>query len=156
VKILVLLLALAGVAGADVHTNKASGVSVDVPKTYKLTEQDALIRGESADKAVALFFWVIDTGDPDEAIKKLSAELYSAVGSLSWDKPKADKQAGLAVTRITGTGRSVGNTLDLSVLLVGPTATKKYAMVVGIVDHAKADAHKAEIAAILKSVKPAK
>jgi hypothetical protein len=150
------LLALAGIAAADVHTNKSSGVSVDVPKTYKLTEQDELMRGESGDKAVALFFWVIDTGDPDAAIKKLSGELYSAVGSLVWDKPKADKQAGLTVTRITGSGRSVGNTLDLSVLLVGPTATKKYAMVVGIVDHAKADAHRAEIAAILKSVKPSK
>lgn len=155
-KLVLAVLAWSAVAAADVHTNKVAKVSLDIPKTYTMTEQDELMRGESGDKAVALLFWVVDTNDPDEAIKKLTSELYSMVGSLQWDKPKADKVNGLSVRWIDGTGRSVGNTLDIRVLLAGPTATKKNVLVVGIVDHAKADAHKAEIAAILKSVKPAK
>jgi hypothetical protein len=155
-KALVVLVVLGGIAAADVHTNKAAKVSVDIPKTYKLTETDDVIRGESADKAVAVFYWNVDTGDAAEATKKLGQELYAAVGSLSWNKPTSGKLNGLDVQWITGTGRSVGNTLDISVVLAGPTATKRHVMVVGIVDHAKADAHKAEIAAILKSLKPAK
>lgn len=155
-KALVVLALLCAVAAADVHTNKAAKVTLDVPKSYKLTEQDDVMRGESGDKAVALLYWNVDTGDTDEAIKKLTGELYSMVGSLSWDKPKAEKVHGLDGQWITGTGRSVGNTLDITVLLAGPTATKKHVLVVGIVDHVKADAHRAEIAAILKSLKPAK
>jgi hypothetical protein len=150
------ILAWSAVAAADVHTNKLARVSLDVPKTYAMTDQDALMRGESADKAVALLFWVIDSNDPDAAIKRLSSEIYSMVGSLHWDAPKADKLNGLPVTWIDGTGRSVGNSLDIRVVVAGPTAAKKSVMVVGIVDHAKADAHKAEITAILKSLKPAK
>jgi len=155
-KALLVLLVLGGVAAADVHTNKTAKVTLDIPKSYKMTEQDELMRGESGDKAVALFFWVVDTSDPDEAIKKLTAELYSMVGSLQWDKPKAEKVHGLDAKWIDGTGRSVGNTLDIRMVLAGPTATKKNVMVVSVVDHAKADAHKAEIAGILTSLKPAK
>jgi hypothetical protein len=150
------LLGWSAIAAADVHANKTAKVSLDIPKTYTMTEQDDLMRGASSDKAVALLFWVIDTNDPDEAIKKLTGELYSAVGSLQWDKPKADKLNGLPVKWIDGTGRSVGNHLDISMVLAGPTADKKNVMVVALVDHAKADAHKAEIAAILKSLKPTK
>lgn len=155
-KALVVLALLSNIAVADVHTNKNAKVSLEIPKTYKMTEQDDLMRGESADKAVALLYWNVDTGDTDAALKKLGEELYSMVGSLSWDKPKAEKVHGLDAQWITGTGRSVGNTLDITVVLAGPTATKKHVMVIGIVDHAKADAHKAEIATILKSLKPAK
>jgi hypothetical protein len=155
-KALVVVALLCGVVSADVHTNKVAKVTLDIPKTYKMSEQDDVMRGESADKAVALFYWNVDTGDADEALKKLAEELYKAVGSLAWDKPKAEKVHGLDAQWITGTGRSVGNTLDLTVLFAGPTATKHHVLVVGIVDHAKAEAHKAEIAAILKSLKPAK
>jgi len=155
-KALVVVALLCGVAAADVHTNKAAKVTLDIPKGYKMSEQDDVMRGESADKAVALFYWNVDTGDADKALQKLGEELYKAVGSLAWDKPKAEKVHGLDAQWITGTGRSVGNTLDLTVLLAGPTATKHHVLVVGIVDHAKAEAHKAEIAAILASLKPAK
>lgn len=150
------MLAWSAVAAADVHTNKLARVSLDIPKTYSMTDQDDLMRGESADKAVALLFWVIDSNAPDAAIKRLTSELYAMVGSLRWDKPKPGKLNRLPVTWIEGTGRSVGNSLDIRVLVAGPTAADKSVMVVGIVDHAKAGAHKAEITAILKSLRPAK
>jgi hypothetical protein len=155
-KSLAILVALCGLAAADVHTNKVSKVSVDVPKTYKMTDKDDVIRGESADHAVAVFQWNVDTSDPAEAEKLLATELYSMIGSLQWDKPRSEKVNGLDATWIDGTGRSVGNTLDIRMILAGPTGAKKHVILATIVDHAKADAHKAEIAAILKSLKPAK
>jgi hypothetical protein len=155
-KALVVLLVLGGVAAADVHTNKAAQVTLEVPKTYKLTEEPDVMRGESADKAVALFYWNVDASNADDAIKKLSSELYSSVGSLRWDKPTTAKLHGLPATWIDGTGRSVGNTLDLRVVVAGPTSTQRTVMVAAVVDHAKAGAHKAEIDGILKSLQPAK
>lgn len=147
---------LAGVAAADVHTNATAKLSFDAPKTYKLTEQDTQMKGESADKAVALVFWLVDSGDADKAEHSVATELYTALASLAWDKPKPAKVNGLPATFIDGTGRTAGKALDLQMVVVGPTATKKYAILIGIVDHAKTDAHKAEITAILKSLKPAK
>jgi hypothetical protein len=155
-KALVILALLSTVATADVHTNKNAKVTLEIPKSYKMTEQDDVMRGESADKAVALIYWNVDTGNIDDATKKLAQELYSMIGSLTWGKPRTEKVNGLDATWVDATGRSANTSLDISVVLAGPTSTKRYAMVVGIVDHAKADAHKAEIAAILKSLKPAK
>lgn len=155
-KSLAILLLLAGGAAADVHTNKVSKVSVDIPKTYKMTDSDTVIKGESADHAVAVFQWNVETGDPAEAEKQLSTELYSMIGSLAWEKPRSEKVNGLDATWIDGTGRSVGNTLDIHMVLAGPTGARKHVILAAIVDHAKADAHKAEITAILKSLKPAK
>jgi hypothetical protein len=155
-KSLAIVVLLANAAAADVHINKVSKVSVDVPKTYKMTDKDDVIRGESADHAVALFQWNVDTSDPAEAEKQLATELYAMIGSLTWDKPRSEKVGGMAASWIDGTGRSVGNMLDIHMVLAGPTAAKKHVIVAAIVDHAKADAHKAEITAILKSLKPAK
>jgi hypothetical protein len=121
-----------------------------------MTDKDDVIRGESADHAVAVFQWNVDTSDPAEAEKLLATELYSMIGSLQWDKPRSDKLNGLDATWIDGTGRSVGNTLDIRMILAGPTGARKHVILATLVDHAKADAHKAEIAAILKSLKPAK
>lgn len=155
-KSLLILFALAGAAAADVHTNAAAKLSFDAPKTYKLTEKDAQMTGESDDKAVALAFWLVDSGDTDKAKQSVATELYTALASLAWDKPKPARLNGLAANFIDGTGRTAGKTLDLQMVVVGPTATKKYAILIGIVDHAKANAHKAEITAILKSLKSAK
>ena len=155
-KSLLILMTLAGIAAADVHTNPSAKLSFDAPKTYKLTDEDTQVKGESDDKAVALAMWLVDSADADKAKAAVASQFYSALASLSWDKPKPAKVNGLAATFIAGTGRTTGKTLDLQMVVVGPTATKKYAILIGIVDHAKADAHKAEITAILKSLKPAK
>lgn len=155
-KSLVILMVLAGTAAADVHTNAAAKLSFDAPKTYKLTEEDTQMKGESDDKAVAVAFWLVDSGDADKAEHAVAMQFYAALASLVWDKPKPARLHGLAANFITGTGRTTGKTVDLQMVVVGPTATKKYAILIGIVDHAKADAHKAEITAILKSLTPTK
>jgi hypothetical protein len=155
-KALVVLALLSNIATADVHTNKNAKVTVEIPKSYKMTETDDIMRGESDDKAVALFYWNVDAANIDDATKRLGQELYSAVSGLTWGKPRTEKLNGLEATWIEGTGKSLNASLDLSVVFAGPTSTKRHVMVVGVVDHAKADAHKAEIAAILKSLKPAK
>lgn len=151
-----IVLALATSAAAEVHTNAAAKLSFDAPKTYKLAEQDTQMKGESGDKAVALAFWLVDSGDADHATADVAAQFYKMIGSLQWDKPKPGKVNGLAATFVDGTGRTTGKKLDLHMVVVGPTPSQKYAILIGIVDQAKADAHAAEIAAILKSVKSSK
>ena len=155
-KSLLVIIALAGMAAADTHTNKATQLSFDAPKTYKLTEQDLAIKGESGDKAVALAFWVVELGDAEKAEHDVATQFYTMIGSLQWDKPRTGKVGGLPASFVDGTGRTAGKKLDLHMAVVGPTATKKYAILVGIVDQAQAAAHQAEIATILKSLRPAK
>jgi len=156
-KTLLVLVALCSVAAADVHTNKSAKLSFDAPKTYKLDDQDTQSKGQSEDKAVALALWIVDSGDPDKATHDVAMQFYTMIGSLQWGKPKADKVNGLAAQWIDGTGLTGGNhKVDLHLVLVGPTATKKYAILVAIVDDKQDAAHKAEVTAILKSLKPAK
>ena len=94
-KSLVILMMLAGIAAADVHTIESAKLSFDAPKTYKLTEQDTQMKGESEDKAVALALWLVDSGDVDKAKAAVASQFYSALASLSWDKPKPAKVNGL-------------------------------------------------------------
>ena len=153
---LVILAALCGVAAADVHTNKVAKLSIDAPGTYKLSEQDLQMKGESNDKAVALAFWLVDSGDPGHAELDVTGQFYAALGSIQWDKPTETKVNGLPAHRVDGTGRTAGKTVDLHLVVVGPTATKKYAILIGIDDKKQAAAHKTEISKILKRLRPAK
>jgi hypothetical protein len=141
---------------AEPKTSKAAKVTLDVPKGWKVDVKDDTMRGESGDKQVALLMWVVDSADVDAATKKLDGELYSAVASLKWGKPTAAKVHGLKASYIDGTGRAVSGELDVKVIVVGPTATKKGVILVAAVEHAKLDAHKAEIQALFESVRPAR
>lgn len=145
------------VAAADVKTAKNAKVTVTTPKGYKVeAKDDNVLRGESADKAVAVFVWTVDTTDLDAAQKMLAGELYSSVAALKWDKPRTAKVHGLPAQFFEGSGRAVGAALDIEVVLVGPTSTKKGVIVMAAVDHEKRAAHQAEIDAMLKSVTPLK
>ncbi len=153
----VLLLVCSGVAAAEVKTAKNAKVTVTTPKGYKVdAKDDNVMRGESKDKAVAVFVWTVDTTDVASAQKMLAGELYSSVAGLKWDKPRTDKVNGLPAAFFDGSGRAVGAALDIAVVLVGPTATKKGVIVMAAVDHEKRAAHQAEIDTMFKSVKPLK
>ena len=116
-----LVLAWGAVAAAEVRTSKAAQVSIEIPASWKIDAKDELMRGESADKSVALFFWVVDSADAKEALKKLDGELYQAIAKLTWEPAKATKIHGLAASYVDGHGTSVGSrssTADRDVLAV--------------------------------------
>jgi len=154
--LVIALCALGGIAGATPRTSKAGKVSIDVPASWRVIVTDDTMKGESGDKEVALLSWVVDSADVAAATKKLDGELYGAVAHLTWGKPRKARVHGLRASYVDGTGRAVGGTLDVKVIVVGPTPTKKGLIVVAAVTHAKLAAHAAEIQTLFQSIRRAK
>jgi hypothetical protein len=157
---LVVLLLLTGIATADTHASKAGKVSIDLPKKWPVAgaATDTLLRAASPDNTVAFVFWVMDTYDTKEVLTTLEGELYSAIQGLKWvDKTKKLKIHNLPSTWIEGVGvNGAAKELDILVTVSGPTATKKGAVMLAVVEHDKLAANKKAIEAIFQSLRPTK
>ena len=158
---LVLLLTLVGFTGlasADVHINKAAKASIDVPKAWTVTTKDELVRAVSPDAKVALVFWASDTADTKESLKKLEAELYSAVQGLKWvDRTKKLKINRLPATWVEGVGvTAAGSQLDVLVVIAGPTPAKKGVIMFAAVEHEHLEKNRKQIQAIFQTLKATK
>jgi len=155
---LVILGALASVAGANVYKSKVGKVSIDIPKKWQVTATDELIRAASADNQVAFVMWVVDSSDVKDALKKLEGELYSSIQSLRWvDKTKKMTVNKLAGTWVEGVGVSSRSTqLDVLVVVAGPTPTKKGVILLAVVDHDNLAAQQKTIRAIFETLSPTK
>src|SRR5512140_1731519 len=112
------VLASASLAHADTKTVKAAKVAVEVPAGWKVEVKDETLKGESKDKDIALLAWTLDSPDAAAAQKKLEGELYSAVASLTWQKPTTAKVHGLGVTYLEGSGHAVGGDVDIRAAIV--------------------------------------
>lgn len=157
---LVLLIALAvpGLARAEVHPSTAGKVSVDIPKTWSVNATDELIRAASPDSAVAFVFWVVPSTDVKENVKNLEKELYSSIQGLRWvEKTKKLKINGMAATWVEGIGVNAAETaLDVLVVVAGPTKTKKGVVMLAVVEHDKLKANQKTIQAMFKTLKATK
>jgi hypothetical protein len=157
---LIVLLLAAGIAHANVYPSKTGKISVDVPDAWKITETDENTKWVSPNDQVVLALWVFETTDVAQVTKRLEDELVFAVDNPTWGKPTKASVNGLAVSYVDGAGTfqvrpdSPKQTLDLRVMIAGPTPTKKGAVFVTIVGHSKASANKRALDAIFASVKP--
>ncbi len=155
---LLILLVVAGVAGADVHKSKAGKVSVDIPKKWTVDAKDELVRAVSPSGDVALVLWIVESADLKAALTKLEGELYSSVMGLRW----VDRTKKLTVNKIKGTwvegvGVSSRQTqLDVIVFVAGPTPTKKGVILMAVVDHDKYEANRPAIQSIFGTLKATK
>lgn len=158
VLVFVLLTGLTGAVRADVHASKAAKASVDIPKKWTVKPTDELVRAVSPDSQVAFVFWVADSVDTKEALKKLEGELYSSVQGLKWvDKTKKLKINKLPATWVEGVGvNAAGTALDVLVVVAGPTPAKKGIIMLAVVEHAKLVANRKQIQTIFQSLKPTK
>jgi len=145
-----------GTAAAEVRTNKSAGISIDVPSAWKVDVKGEVMSGESADKAVALMFWVVDKSDAKEAMKLLDKQIDKVVKDGKWEKPSDITVNGMKGLHSDGTGTVNGKAADMMVAILGPTPTKKGIIIFAAVEHAKLDAHKAELKDIFASLKAAK
>ena len=154
---LVVLGALAHVAGATVYKAKTGKVQIDIPKKWTVSAGDDLIRSSSADNQVAFVMWVVDSPDVKAALKKLEGELYSSIQSLRWvDKTKKLTVNKLAGTWVEGVGVSSRETqLDVIVFVAG-TAAKKGVILLAVVDHDKYEANRPAIQSIFGTLKATK
>jgi hypothetical protein len=155
---LLVLLVVAGVAGADVYKSQAGKVSISVPKKWPANVKDDLIRAASPNNEVAFVFWVVDSPDLKEALTKLEGELYSSIQGLRWvDKTKKLTVNELPGTWVEGVGVSSRSTqLDVIVFVAGPTPTKKGVILLAVVDHDKYEANRPAIQSIFSTLKPTK
>jgi len=155
---LLIVMLVAGVAGANVHKNKAAKVSVDIPKKWSVDAKDELIRATSPNNEVAVVLWVADSPDVKAALTKLEGELYSAIKGLKWvDNTKKLKVNGIKGTWVEGVGLSGRATqLDVIVFVAGPTPAKKGAILFAVVDHDKYEANRSAIQSIFGTLKPTK
>lgn len=158
---LVLLLTLFGLtapASADVYASKAGKASIDIPKKWNVMAKDELVRAASPDNQVALVFWVSDTTETKEALKKLEGELYSSIQGLKWvDKVKKLKVNRLPATWVEGVGvNAAGKQLDVLVVIAGPTPAKKGIITFAVVEHEQLAKNRKTIQAIFQTLKATK
>ena len=158
-----------GSAGAEVRTNTAGQVSVDIPSSWTIADPGkgktpaqkkaaaGLLVAKSKDDAVGLIFWVVDKSDAKQAIKLLDKALEGKVKNIAWDnkKPLDANINGMKGIKNTGSALIEGKEALVMVAVVGPTPTKKGVIIFGAIDKAKVTEHKAELVNIFDSLKPA-
>src|SRR5690348_15070079 len=129
------VLALASTASADVHRLEPAKISVDLPSSWHVdAKTPTVIRGASPDNGVALVLWVIDDPSLSAATKAIDAQLVGVVKHQKWGRAQEDDLHGMHAYAVDGTGVSGGgNVVDLFVMVVGPTPSKKGAIVLAAV-----------------------
>lgn len=156
--LLLTLLGLTATASADVYASKVGKASIDIPKKWNVIAKDELVRAASPDNQVALVFWVSDTTETKEALKKLEGELYSSIQGLKWvDKVKKLKINRLPATWVEGVGvNAAGKQLDVLVVVAGPTPAKKGIITFAVVEHEQLGKNRKTIQAIFQTLKATK
>lgn len=156
--IVLVVIALAATASADVHVLAPAKVTVDIPAAWHVDAKAAnIIRAASPDKAIALVLWSIDDPSLSAATKEIDAQLVGVVKHQKWGRAQEDNLNGMHAYAVNGSGVSGGgNTVALFVIVVGPTPSKKGAIVLAAVDPAKVDADWKVLEATLQSISPAK
>jgi hypothetical protein len=156
---LIMLLLASGIAHANVYPSNTGKVSVDVPDSWKINETDEVVKWVSSNDQVTLALWVFETTDVAQVTKRLEDELVLAVDDLTWGQPTKASVNGLAVSNVDGRAtfqvrpNSPKQALDIRVMIAGQAPSKKGAVFVAIVAHAKATANKRALDAIFASVK---
>ncbi len=157
---LIMLLLAAGIAHGNVYPSNTGKVSEDVPDGWKITETNEVVKWVSPNDQVMLALWVFETTDVAQVTKRLEDELILAVDDPKWGQPTKTSVNGLAVSNVDGRAtfqvrpNSSKYALDIRVMIAGPTPSKKGAVFVAIVAHAKATTNKRALDAIFASVKP--
>jgi hypothetical protein len=135
--------------------SKTAGMSIELPANYTAqTKGDVLIVAQDSTGEAGLLVVVVDQANAKKALKLLGAKASSIFTNAKWGKPKATKISGLSGFEVHGAALMQGKPVDVAVLVLGPTPTGKGLLIFGAIEHGK-DVHKAEIGAILQSLKPA-
>jgi hypothetical protein len=155
---LLVLLITATAAGAEVHAVKTAKVSLDLPKKWSVEVKDEIVRAASDNNEIAFALLVLDKPDTKAALTLLEGELYSAVQCLKWiDKTSKMTIHALPSTLIEGVGvTSRATTLDVLVIVSGPTPAKKGVVMFAAVEHDKLKANKKAIMTAFRSLRPTK
>ena len=97
---------------------------------------------------------VLEAAELKKAIDEVDKGIAKQVENAKWAGKKEDTLNGMGALKMLGSGTVKGKPVDLGLVLI-ETPSKKVLMVLLLLDHANAAAHKAEIDAFLTSIKPA-
>jgi predicted Zn-dependent protease len=152
----VVSLAAASLASAEVKTHPTAKVQMDVPAGWKLSgtpDQSSLVDPKDE---VGFVLLVLDAADLKKAADELDARLAKMAKDVKWaDKTKQVQLNGMDAVANKGTATINGKAADIAVLIV-KTPSGKMLLVFGGVDSAKKAVHKAEVEAFINSIKPVK
>jgi hypothetical protein len=104
---------------------------------------------------VGLMFLVRKAKDLDAALADLDDLLAEWATNVTAGEPEYIKHNGMDAIVVDATGRIDGVAAHISVLVV-KTPSKKFLILLGIVEATKLDAHEATLTKIIGSLKPAK
>ncbi len=142
-------------AAAEIHTHAGAKVSIDIPSSWKVgTDKNGLLVGRSADDAVGLLFWALDTSEAGKAFATLDKQVGGKLTDMKWpNKPQTWKKNGLSGFRNAGTAKFEGKDVLVIVGVAGGKKEKQGVIVFGAIDVAKGKEHKAELENIFASLK---
>jgi predicted Zn-dependent protease len=149
-----LLTSSAGFAETLLH--KPSGIQFWVPDDWKTEDAGgAQLTTTDPKQEVGLLFSVSDAKDTKAALAAIDKLIAEHATDVKAGAPKKTKLNGMDASVIDATGKMEGKDVELSVLIV-KTPSKKFLVVLGMLETAKHKAHEANLVKILASIKPKK
>jgi hypothetical protein len=153
---LVVLLALAGTAGADTKVDKELKLQMDVPAGWKVTVAGDTTAYDHPSNEVSVLVIRTTQTDTQQAMADLGKRLGGIVTDVKQlGSAERKKLNGLDAVLVKATGQVGGKACDIVFLLI-TAPTGKIGIVVGIMEEAKRDQHAVEVQKLVSSIKPVK
>lgn len=135
---------------AQHYTHKDSGVTFELPEGWEAEPDGEQLTVSSADKSVALVFWVPAEGTFDAAVKALDEELEKTIQEMKADGDvKVDTHNGMRHAGQSGTGKIEGKDILWSVDML---QAKKPVIVLTFAAPGQIEKHAADYAKLVKSI----
>lgn len=143
-------------AAAETKTHSKAKIQLDVPTGWKMNTQGDVMTVADPTDELGFIFIVTEATELKKVVANIDKELAKVASDITWKKknPEPLKLNGMDALANKGKGKVGGKDADLMLLLVR-TPADKVLLIVGAVDSAKKDAHKAEVQTFVASIKPA-
>ena len=146
--------AIAGTAQAEVKTHKAAQVSLDVPAGWKGQGDENNMVLLDPKEEVMFVLRIVEGSELQKALNDADVFIAKQIEKPTWKDKKDVKLNGMNSITREGTGTYKGKPVDVGVLVIA-TPSKKFLLVLALIDHSAAAAHKTEVRAFVNSIKPA-
>ncbi len=153
-KIIIIVCALlfAGSTNAKWYPHHESGVTVDIPRSWKVTGDANSLQAKTKDGNAAVFLKVLPAEKAEAALATLDAELAKTIQDLKHNPAEELEVNGLRAYWIDGTGSVDGHSVEVDVILV-QTPNGHSLLVFGIIAAEAAEKQHKGMVRILRSIK---
>jgi len=147
------VLLIAGSSNAVWYPHEDSGVTVDIPRSWKVTGDANSLQAKTKDGNAAVFMRVMPAEKAEAALAALDAELSKVVQDLKHNAAEELEVNGLKAYWVDGTGQVDGHNVEVDVILV-QTPKGQSLLVFGIIAEEAAKKQHKGMVRILRSIKP--